>query len=213
MRCKYLEQDRMDISDTVKGLARFMAQPREGHMIALKRLIRYLKGKPRAYLKYSRQDARNAPIHNYNDSDWAGDLVDRKSTSGMVILRGKHLLRHSSTLQSIQSLSSAEAEYYAMCRGAAHALGTQSYYRDLKLELPLYVHTDSSAGKSFAARRGLGKLRHVETRWLWLQERVALKHLQLRKVPGETSPADAMTKSLTSQRSKTLCESMGQYDR
>ena len=49
----------------------------------------------------------------YMDSDWAGEYVKRRSTSGMLIFRGDHLLRASSTLQAVVALSSAEAEYNA----------------------------------------------------------------------------------------------------
>ena len=106
------------------------------------------------------------------------------------------MIRSSSTLQSVTALSSAEAEYYAMSKGAAYALGSQSYLRDLGSEVPVEIYTDSSSAKAFASRRGLGKLRHIQTRYLWLQERVAHKHFTVFKVPGEQNPADAMTKAL-----------------
>ena len=108
------------------------------------------------------------------------------------------MLRCSATLQSVTALSSAEAEYYAISKGAAYSLGTQSYLRDLGRFENVEIHTDSSSAKSFAARRGLGRLRHVQTRYLWVQERLACKHLRLFKVPGDENPADAMTKSLAS---------------
>jgi len=115
-------------------------------------------------------------------------------------------------LQSIQALSSAEAEFYAMTKGAAYGLGMQAYYQDLGMTVPLELHTDSSAGKAFAERRGLGRLRHVQTRFLWLQDRIAMKHLSLHKVLGTENPADILTKQLTGERMSVICRSLGQID-
>ena len=114
----------------------------------------------------------------------------------MVIRRGKHLIRHSSTLQTSIGLSSAEAEYYALTKGAAYALGIQSLYRDWQLEVEIELYCDSSSARSFAKRRGLGKNRHIDTRYLWLQERIALKHVKLFCVHTDENPADLFTKCL-----------------
>ena len=128
----------------------------------------------------------------------------------MILRRGNHLLRHSSTLQSITSTSSAEAEYYAMTKGAAYALGIQSHYRDWGVDLSILVRSDSSAGLSFSSRRGLGRMRHIQTRYLWLQERVAAKHLRLEKVNGELNPANILTKVLPIAKVRDVCQQLGQ---
>ena len=182
MRAACLSQDRVDITEAVKALSRAMATPREGHMGQVKRLARYLKGRPRPVLKYRRQDPENAKILVYSDSDWAGDEVTRRSTSGMVIKRGEHLIRHSSTMQTTIGLSSTEAEYYALTKGVAYSLGIQSLFKDWGLNLDIEAFSDSSSAISFAKRRGLGKNRHVATRYLWLQERVVLKHLKVPQI-------------------------------
>ena len=97
MRLKYIEQDRLDLSEAVKCLAQNMAKPRQGHMVDLKRLGRYLKGHQRAILTYRLQSS-DCDLKVYTDSDWAGELATRRSTSGMVLMRGYHLLRATSTL-------------------------------------------------------------------------------------------------------------------
>ena len=111
MRCAYLAVDRPDISETVKVLSQAMSAPREGHMCTLKRLVRYLAGARRRVQVYRRQRPEDAHLEAIVDSDWAGDIGSRRSTTGMAIMRGQHLLRHSATLQSSIGLSSAEAEY------------------------------------------------------------------------------------------------------
>ena len=211
MRAAYLNQDRVDITETVKNLARAIANPRECHMVQLKRLARYLKGKPRTVLRYYRQDPKVSHIRVHTDSDGAGDVVTRRSTSGMVIRRGQHLIRHSSTLQTTVGLSSAEAEYYAMTKGAAYPLGIQSLFRDWCIELNIELFCDSSSAISFVKRRGLGKNRHIATRYLWLQERVAMRHLQVMKVRTDENPADLFTKCLTRRIIDQNCAELKQF--
>ena len=58
------------------------------------------------------------------------------------------------------------------------------------------LFSDASAAIAISQRNGLGKLRHIQTQFLWLQERVALKELALSKVIGTDNPADMLTKPL-----------------
>ena len=70
-------------------------------------------------------------------SHWGGEAVTRRSTSGMAIKRGEHLIRHSSTMQTTIGLSSAEAEYYALTKGVAYSLGIQRMFKDWGLNLEI----------------------------------------------------------------------------
>lgn len=97
----------------------------------LKRVVTYLKNRPREELIYKMQYRDQSPLSVYVDSDWARELTTRISTTGMILMRGDHCLRHSSTLQKAIALSSAEAEYYAMTKGGAYALGTRAYFEAL----------------------------------------------------------------------------------
>ena len=105
-------------------------------------------------LAYARQTT-NATLQVHVDSDWAGYLLGRKSTTGVIVRRGKHLLRHMSCLQTLVALSSGEAEYYALIRGACTAFGIQSYYQDWMIHVPIHIYSDSSAARSVARRRGI----------------------------------------------------------
>ena len=115
----------------------------------------------------------------------------------MVIMRGKHLLRHTSTLQVPIGLNSGESEYYALVHGAAYSLGSQAMHADWGLPVSLTVLSDSSSARAFSKRRGLGKQRHVQTRFLWLQDRVKPDHLSIVVVKGTENPAGVLTKALT----------------
>ena len=116
MRCTYLAQDRVGISEAIKCLARTMSNPKAGHMTHLKRVARYLKGVLRKALQYTAQEPDRAHLEVHVDSDWAGEIVTRRSASGVIVRRGLRLLRHSSTLQSVIGLRSAESEYHAFTK-------------------------------------------------------------------------------------------------
>ena len=155
---------------------------------------------------YYRQEISDAHLRIFVDSDHAGDLLTRRSTSGMANMRGKRLLRHSSTLQGPIGMNSGESESYALAHGSAYSLGTQSMHEDWGLRLSIATLSDSSSARSFSKRRGLGKQRHVQTRFLWLQDRVKLGHLSVVTVLGTENPADCLTKSLSKNE---ILRSMG----
>ena len=115
---------------------------------------------------------------------------------------GKHLVKSWSSTQGQISLSSGEAEFYGVAKSSGVALGYQALLLDLGLGLPLRIWTDSSATMGICNRQGLGKLRHVDTRSLWLQQRVRDNSFELRKVRGEVNPADLFTKHLPNRQSE-----------
>ena len=101
-----------------------------------------------------------------------------------------------SSTQSLIALSSGEAEYYGVVKAASVALGTQAMLKDMGLEVPIEIMTDASAAKGIASRRGLGKTRHIQVHYLWVQERVGNGDFKLCKVWGGENPADLLTKYL-----------------
>ena len=85
---------------------------------------------------------------------------------------GSHCLRTYSSTQSTVSLSSGEAECYGLVKGGAAGLGHQAIMNDYGVDLPVRLWTDSSAALGISKRSGLGKIRHLATHTLWLQEKV-----------------------------------------
>ena len=111
---------------------------------------------------------------------------------------GTHLIKSwSSTQNNAISLSSGEAELYALVKGVGAGMGVQQYLRDLGIEAGLRVHTDSSAAKGICKRVGLGTQRHIAVNTLWVQEKLRRRQFELFKVKGEDNPADLLTKHLT----------------
>ena len=129
----------------------------------------------------------------FTDSDWAGDPASRKSTSGGGVTHGTHLLSHWSRTQQSIALSSCEAELNALCKAGQEGLVAIHLASETGLNLDLEIYTDSSAAKGVIQRRGAGKVKHLEVKQLWLQEREERKELQVLKVDRFYNWADLLT--------------------
>ena len=121
----YMAQDRPDISFASKEVSRGMACPTRLDTVKLKSLIRYLSGARRRAIKHTWQDP-TVQLSVYSDSDWAGCVKTRRSTSGGVVLHGEHLVHHWSSTQATIALSSAEAELNAIVKGVAESICIKS---------------------------------------------------------------------------------------
>ena len=132
------------------------------------------------------------------DSDWAKDKVDRRSTSsGHIMLNGAILNGYSRT-QATRAQSSGEAELYAMGTGTCEGLLIQSMIRELPIgmEVEMTVESDSSAAISSQLRGGMGRMKHVELRHMFMQQLVKEKRISMQKIPGEENSSDLGTKYL-----------------
>ena len=125
---------------------------------------------------------------------------------------GNRVLKTWSSTQPTTAISSGEAELIAMQDGAARGMGLQAVMSEMGL-MPslslLRVFTDSSVAKSFVASRGLGKMRHLEVKLLWLQEAVQSGRLVVGKVKGTANIADALTKYHHAAKLDELCSPHG----
>ena len=173
MRLAYLSHDRPDLQFTSKELARATQSPIERDWNQLKHAVRYLVGAPRIVQRFY---AQTLPKHVqvFTDSDHAGCIRTRKSTSGVYIFFGKHLIRSSSTTQGVIALSSGESEFYSMVKGCSAGLGANYLLKDAGCQTtaPLELTVDATAGIGIASRKGAGRIRHIATPTLWLQRLV-----------------------------------------
>ena len=132
-----------------------------------KRCGRYLLGEHRVVQRFATQP----PVGTITvkvDSDHAGCIETRRSTTGLAAFHGKHLIKAASTTQTVIALSSGESEFHAIARGVATVLGMKNIAKDYGIQVKLGVETDSAAGRGMSLRLGVGKVRHVDTQWLWL---------------------------------------------
>ena len=192
-RCNYLSPDRRDIAFSVKELVRRMSSPRKGDWTRLKRLGRYLVGKPRLQQWLAWQQAPKG-INTYTDADWAGCRETRKSIIGGAITSGSHTIKSWSKIQALIALSSGESELYAALKASAEPLGTISMYMDYGIKMAGEIWGDAQAALGIIHRKGFGKTGHIQNGLLWIQQVSAEKRLKFGKVLGKLNPADLFTK-------------------
>ena len=209
-RLNYLAADRPDISYSAKEICRHMAKPTRGGWKKLKRVVRYLLEHKRTVLSYPWQGEEEEVV-TFSDSDWAGCRVSGKSTSGGTVLIGEHYIKGWASTQLSIALSSGEAELVALVKATSETMGIVNMVKDLGGTKKGVVYADSSAALSAADRKGSGKLRHINIRMLWIQEREQREDVELRKVRGEVNPADMNTKYLAGPKLMDFMRRFGQH--
>ena len=211
-RCNFLSADRPDISFAVKRLCSEMSKPCERSLVRIRRLVRYLIGVPRMALSFSRQQGVDlSTIHVHTDSDWAGCTLTRKSTSGGILSIGGGIVKSWSKTQTTIAKSSGEAEFYAAAHGVVEAIGLKSIAEDLGWTMNIKLGVDSSAAKAMASRTGLGRCRHLEVQYLWLQQVMRKDWMRIVKIKGDSNPADILTKPKTYAEIVVMMDELGYY--
>ena len=142
-------------------------------------------------------DGNCRTIQVWCDSDWAGDRSTRRSVD-CIVLRVLGTVLHTSTKgQTAIAQSSAEAELGAAHRGALFAIGLQNMWSEFYGEhLNIEILTDSIAAKLISTRRGVGRVRHLEIRQLYLQKLTNSGRVKILKCKGTANLADAGTKPM-----------------
>ena len=207
----YLALDRSDINDATKEICRSVSKPRKSGWANVKHLARYLVAHPRLLWRFAGDVDQSHYLDVFSDSDWAGDRRSRKSTSGGVASIDGAAIKHWSSTQGSIALSVGEAEYYALVKAAAEGLGIQALARDLGIELTLRIWVDSTTADAIASRIGLGKVRHMEVKYLWAQEAHQNKRFCIRKIAGERNPADVLTKPKSVSDMQDKIQTVGGY--
>ena len=194
----YIAHERCDVQYPAKEIARGAAKLTTQDLVRIKRVARYLAGTRKMENILRPYQTRILDLRPRVDSDWAKDKVDRRSTSsGHIMLNGAMLNGYSRT-QATRAQSSGEAELYAMGTGTCEGLLIQSMIRELPIgmEVEMTVESDSSAAISSQLRGGMGRMKHVELRHMFMQQLVKEKRISMQKIPGEENSSDLGTKYL-----------------
>ncbi|GKB20075.1 putative ribonuclease H-like domain-containing protein, partial [Tanacetum coccineum] len=166
----YLTASRPDIMFAVCACSRFQVTPKTSHLSAVKRIFRYLKGKPKLGLWYPRVSSFD--LEAYSDSDYAGANLDRKSTTGGCQFLGRRLISWQCKKQTIVATSTTEAEYVAAANCCGQVLWIQNQMLDYGfnfMNTKIYIDNESticivknpvyhSKTKHIAIRHQLGPL-------------------------------------------------------
>jgi hypothetical protein len=196
---QYLTFTRPNISYAIQQVCLHMHDPREPHLAALKRILRYLRGTPDLGLHIRRSTP--VDLTAYSDADWAGCPDTRKSTSGYTVFLGDNLVSWSSKRQHTVSRSSAEAEY----REVANAVAETTWLQQLLHELhtppshSTLVYCDNVSVVYLSTNPVQHqRTKHVEIDLHFVRDCVAVGSVRVLHVPTTSQFGDIFTKGLPS---------------
>jgi hypothetical protein len=129
---RYLVTTRLDLAYSVGYVSMFTEDPHEDHLAAVKQILSIVAGSSDIGVFYPRRSADRAELKGYSDSDLAGDLDSRKSTTGVLFFFGKSPVSWQSTKQRVVALSSFEAEYIAATTTACQGVWLARLLSELK---------------------------------------------------------------------------------
>ena len=141
------------------------------------------------------------------DSDWAGS-EGRHSTHAGLEFHAEHLVDSWVASDQVRALSSGEAELCRIVDGSARGIFTKHMYEEMGQTINIDVETDSTAAIGMCSRTGVGKTRHIQVRWLWIQDAIREKVVRLRKVKGTDNEADMGTKDLDGPTRQRLLQKL-----
>ncbi|GJV87254.1 retrovirus-related pol polyprotein from transposon TNT 1-94 [Tanacetum coccineum] len=196
----YLTTSRPDIMFAVCACARFQVTPKTSHLLAVKRIFRYLKGKPTLGLWYS----RDSPFElvAYTDSDYAGATQDRKSTTGGCQFLGNRLISWQCKKQTVVATSTTEAEYVAAASCCGQVLWIQNQLLDYGYNfMNTMIHIDNNSTICIIENPVQhSKTKYIEIRHHFIRYYNAKKFIQMVKIHTDHNVADLLTKGFDAGR-------------
>jgi hypothetical protein len=196
----YLCASRPDIMLSVCFCARFQSNPKECHLRAVKRIMRYLVHTSHLGLWYPK--GSNFKLVGYSDADYAGCKIDRKSTSGTCQFLGKSLVSWASKKQNSVALSTAEAEYVAAAHCCAQLLWMRQTLKDYGYTLnriPLLCDNESAI-KIAENPCEHSRTKHIDIRHHFLRDHNLKGDIEISHVRTNDQVADIFTKPLDEKR-------------
>lgn len=212
-RLLYLTVTRPDIQYATNVLSQFLASPRQSHMDAAFRVVRYLKGTPGQGIFLPA--CGNLSLVAYCDSDWGGSPMTRRSRTGYFISIGGAPISWRTKKQTVVSRSSAEAGYRAMATTVSEILWLCWLLIDLEAtqSTSTPLRCDNQAARHIANNPVFHeRTKHVEMDCYFVRERVESKEIEPRKITTSEQIADVFTKELVSDQFRRLVGKLGVHD-
>lgn len=200
---------RPDLAIAVSILSRYQHCATNELWIALKRVLRYIKGTLNMKLIYKREQEKS--VFGYVDADWGGDINDRKSTTGYVFKVFNNVVSWCSRKQSVVSLSSTEAEYVALSFAACEASWLRSLMTELglmnnKSEATVIFQDNQSAIRIAKNPEQHKRLKHVDIKYHFVRNKVLCNEIDVKYIPTNEQLADVFTKPLVKQKLDIFCK-------
>ncbi|KAJ9565533.1 hypothetical protein OSB04_001499 [Centaurea solstitialis] len=200
----YLTATRPDIMFATCFCARFQANPKESHLAAVKRILRYLKGTPEMGLWYPKDSSFE--LISFTDSDYGGCKLDRKKHFWIV-----SVFSWTSKKQNCVSTSTAEAEYVAAASCCLQVLWMKTQLLDYGYKLkrvPIYCDSESAIAITSNPVQH-SKTKHIDIRCHFIKDNVEKGNIEMFFVQTDFQLADLFTKPLDEKRFNFLGEIVG----
>ena len=189
-----------------------MEAPHEEHMVAVKRVLRYVVGTRTHGLYYTRREEGRARLTRFSDADMAGDIDTRKSTTDIVFFLGGNIITWQSSKQKVVALSSCEAEYIAAATAACQGVWLTRLVTDVAGVEPgapeLKVDNQSAIALSKNPVHH-DRSKHIDTKFHYIRECTEGNRIVLGHISTEKQLADILTKALGRVRFLELRELIG----
>ncbi|KAK9080260.1 hypothetical protein SSX86_001936 [Deinandra increscens subsp. villosa] len=203
---------RPDIAYIAGMLGRYQSNPGLDHWKAAKKVLRYLQGTKDYKLTYRRTN--NLEVIGYSDSDFAKCKDDKKSTSGYIFMLAGGPISWRSHKQQLTTTSTMMAEYVAVYNATCHGMLLRNLISGLKvvnsISRPLKIYCDNSAAVSFSnSNSSSGAGLYLDTKFLFVRERVEENNLCIEYISTHNMLADPMTKGLPPKIFQELVTKMG----
>ena len=189
---------RPDLAFSLSVFSRFLANPGQRHWTGVQQVLQYVKGTVEYGITYTKGPSWN--IAGFCDSDYAGDIDTRCSTTGYVITGGGGPLMWKSKLQPSVSLSVSEAEYKAACALSTDNVWLIQFLSELAypISLPTPLWCDNQAALDLIDNPVChDRTKHIETKYHYVRQQVAIGNAIFSYVPTKENPADLFTKPLS----------------
>ncbi|CAL1358011.1 unnamed protein product [Linum trigynum] len=197
----YLTHTRPDISYAVQVVSQFMSAPHTTHMVAVCRILRYLRGTTDVGMFFP--SSGDPVIEAYADADYAGCLDTRRSTSGWCVKLGHSFISWRCKKQERVSKSSTEAEYRSMSEVTSELVWLQRLVTELGLScvLPMRLYADNTSAIRIALNPVLhDRTKHIEVHVHYIRQLVAEGVVALSYIASEDQTADLLTKAVATSR-------------
>jgi hypothetical protein len=209
---RYLVNTRPDLAFSVGYVSRFMEEPHEEHLAAVKHILRYIAGTSNLGLKYERKKGELSVLLGYSDSDLAGDVDSRKSTSGVIFFLGGSPISWQSTKQKVVALSSCEAEYIAAATAACQAVWLARLLAEVQSSVvskPVIWVDNKSTISLVKNPVHHDRSKHIDIRYHFIRDCAHKGLIEVRFIRTDEQLGDVLTKPLCKTKFQDICTKIG----